>query len=123
MPARSSDSAMACLRRSRGSTRYTRTFVSTSAATRVDLLASPSAPRPGAAPSRVVPLARPLATRRRIEDPQTFSDVVRGGRLELDPNAVARGDELDLVPGHDAEAIGHRLRNGHLELARHFRHF
>src|SRR2546426_8851162 len=102
--------AIACLRGNRESNRYTRTFVSTSAATDVEILPPPTAIGAGSEfwPAR---LTAPLWGRRRVvqleHGVQAQGGSLLRGRHDLDHGA--RGLPLDLVPGADTVSFGDRL--------------
>src|SRR5438132_2245193 len=106
MPARSNSDARRCLARSRGSKRWTRTFVSTSAATDVEVLASPA------------PIAGPLLALRT----PTFLLSLGGGVEEREPqrgrhrfvavttrrcdaNGLASRRPVEVVAGADAVLV------------------
>src|SRR5262249_38606944 len=95
-------------------------FVSTSAATPVEILAPPAAIFSSPA-ARAFPLPRALPLGSLIEERQTSLWAVRRagdspGRRH-DTDRIARGHPVDLLPGTDAIAVGDGFRNGDLELA------
>src|SRR5437867_1629248 len=105
MPRLSSSVALRCLAGKRPSNRYTRMFVSTSAATVVEILARPAAIRGRRDGMRGLPFL--LALRGSIEDPRPrrrVSAVPLGAGH--DPDGVSRRLSGDLVAGRDAEPIG-----------------
>src|ERR1700682_5580997 len=94
-------------------------FVSTRAATLVEILPGPDsvlrrfAPPPTSADPAIC----------LVEELQSLFDrqwlALPGG---VDPDGIAGCLEFNLVPGSDAVPLGNRLGHGHLELARHLGH-
>src|SRR5712691_7020241 len=96
-------------------------FVSTSRASLVQVLPRPSAVFRGV--DRTRPLALALAGGRLVEQGAPGFDIARrgpGGRHDVDH--VARRLPLDVVARSDPEAIGDRLGNRDLSLARDLGH-
>src|SRR5512143_388817 len=97
-------------------------FVSTRAATRVELFPRPPAVLRGRHSSPLsVPLA--LSPRRRVEQSKLLGDAqwFRGLR-SLDTDRISRGYEPNLVPGTNSVPIRDRLGDRDLQLARDFGH-
>ena len=117
--------AIRCLSGNRASNRYTRTFVSTSAATPVEILAAPPAIRPPAT-TLLAPLPLALPLRCLIEECQTpRSAVLRAGQppwSRYDANHIASWNPVDVVTGTDTVPLGNRFRDGDLEFAGDPRH-
>src|SRR5207302_5718944 len=106
----------------RGSKRYTRIFVSTSAATTIEVLSAPSTILRWCRARALVPL--PLSRSRQVEAAKTLGraqcpNLFPGGN---DPNHVSRDKPLYLASWANAIAIRHRLWNRDLKLRRYLSH-
>src|SRR5207249_1995855 len=98
-----------------------RTFVSTRAATVVELFACPTAR--GRATAFAASIAATLSGSRGVEQAEPFVDVrQRFLGCRNHPKRVANGNPPDVVAGPDTVLVGYRFRHRHLELARHLAH-
>src|SRR5262245_60374846 len=123
-PRRSRSVASRCFSGKRGSKRYTRTLVSTSASTPVEVLARPAAllQRPGRTAGRV-PFALPGG--RLIEQFEPCLGVERfphRGAHPHHPDGISRREPFDLIAGRDPVLVGDHLRDRNLAFARHPAH-
>src|SRR2546426_1985149 len=121
-PARNNSVARACLSGKRGSNRYTRTFVSTSAATDVEFLARPATrSRPH---QWTCAFASSLPHRGPVEMSQPVPAQLRGVgyRAPVDLNRPAQGPQLQLIADPNSTSLDESLRKGDLKFAGHLRH-
>src|SRR5213594_3245594 len=121
-PARNNSVARACLSGKRGSNRYTRTFVSTSAATDVELLARPATrSRPH---QWTCAFASSLPHRGPVEMSQPVPAQLRGVGYcaPVDLNRPAKGPQLQLIADPNSTSLDESLRKRDLKLAGHLRH-
>jgi len=97
-------------------------FVSTSAATNVELLARPPA-RPGGHP-RPSHLSSPLSRRGLVEVCEPIAAPVGGVApcARVDLNGRTDQPQLQFIADPDARSLGKRLRQRDLEFPRHLRH-
>src|SRR5260370_2791032 len=117
-PRRSTSVATVCFSGKRGSNRYSRMLVSTSAATGIEILAPPAAVPSRAAQMRSC-LTALLALSRTLKQTQPRFEI-QGGNLPAgrnDADHLTSGDPFDLVARTDPELLAKSLGQRHLAFA------
>ena len=95
--------------------------MSTSAATRVQVLALPTSI--GRSGSRRLPVARSLPVHGLVEEPESVGDLVGvQSATGRQPDGVGGSRPLDVVAGMDSKLLSQVFGNRHLKFARDFCH-